>query len=376
LRRLARIAATAALAVACLPPHPAAWSDAATAAPAPAADTSLPPAPSTPTTDTLSPSAKPADAPSSDTDPDPTLEWSVAPADENGPDGRISLRHTIDPGSSVTDAIAVTNLGDAATAFTIAVGGGVVGADGVFDIAEEAGDAGDWITVNGAEGSTVTVQAGDTEVLPVTVSVPAGALPGDHPAGIAVGVTAGNEVTVRHRVGVRVHLRVSGAVDPDLTVQAIRTRFSPSPIPFWPGTLRVDYEVRNTGNVRLGASGIARAHGPFGWAPVSRSVDLVRELLPGEAAPVSVTMPASPVFRLTGGLDVTPRAVGEDGIAPPPPVAAAFALTAISWSGFAAVGAIVVASWWVLRRRIRTGRGHGAKPSPSMRRECDADNSA
>jgi hypothetical protein len=276
----------------------------------------------------------------------------------------------------VEDAIAVTNLGEAPATYTVSVGTGVIGADGAFDIAESAGGAGEWVTVHGVDGSTLTVEPGRTEVLPVTVAVPADALPGDHPAGIAVGIVAGDDVTVHHRVGVRVHVRVSGEVNANLAVRTLRATFTPSLIPFWPGTLRLDYQVENTGNVRLGATGTARAHGPFGWGAASQPIDEVRELLPGEAAPLSLTMSASPILSLIGDVDIAPRAVGEDEIDPPAAVTATFTSTAISWSGLAIVGAFALTAWWAVRRRVRGRRGHGVRPSPSMRRECAAESSA
>ncbi len=59
-------------------------------------------------------------------------------ASSAGPDGRISLRHTIDPGSGIDDAIAVSNLGTAPATYTVAPGDGILGDSGAFDIA--AGD--------------------------------------------------------------------------------------------------------------------------------------------------------------------------------------------------------------------------------------------
>ncbi|MDR0432911.1 MAG: hypothetical protein LBH48_06355 [Bifidobacteriaceae bacterium] len=299
------------------------------------------------------------DQPSPTPSPDDAVaaEWSVAPSDASGPDGRVSLRHSVDPGASINDAIAVTNLGPDQATYTVSAGDGAVGPDGIFDIGGNPSDAGAWITVEGLENSTITVEAGETAVLPVRIDVPPGTLPGDHPAGIAVGMAGGQGVTVNHRVGVRLHLRVSGQVRADLGVKVTKTEFVPSVIPFWPGTLRVEYEVRNTGNVRLGTSGMAEATGPFGWGSKARPAGELRELLPGEAVPVAVTVTAPPLFKLDGQVEVTPKAVGEDDVVPPEAINAEFRATAISWSGMAALAAVVIclviAVWRGLKRRRR-----------------------
>lgn len=106
-----------------------------------------------------------------------TIAWNVAPADESGPDGRVSLRHEVEPGESVHDAIAVTNTGDVAATFTISAGDGVVGADGAFDIDDQSHDgAGGWLTVSGTDDGTLTLEPDQSVVLPVTIDIPETAL--------------------------------------------------------------------------------------------------------------------------------------------------------------------------------------------------------
>ena len=52
-------------------------------------------------------------------------------------------------------------------------------------------------------------------MLPISVAVPDDAVPGDHPAGIVVALSKeGDGVTVTHRVGVRLHLQVTGEITP------------------------------------------------------------------------------------------------------------------------------------------------------------------
>lgn len=297
-------------------------------------------------------------------DPAPTsasaAQWAVAPASSAGPDGRISLRHTIDPGSGVDDAIAVSNLGTAPATYTVAPGDGILGDSGAFDIA--AGDpreSGAWITVDGLDAGTVTVAPGETRVLPIRIDVPSGATPGDHPAGIVVGVTRSSDgVAVTNRVGVRVHLQVAGDIVPALDVADVTATFTPALVPFAPGTLRVETRVENTGNVRLGALAAVSGVGVDGAALAGDPA----ELLPGDSATVVTETSAWPVFALFGTSTVRPVVLGDDAVTAPAVVEEGFTTPAVSWTGAAvlllAAGAVAAAV--AKRRRRRAGRAEAA----------------
>lgn len=287
-----------------------------------------------------------------------TITWSAGPADESGPDDRISLRHEVDPGSRISDAIHVTNTGTVAATFTIATGDGVVGSDGAFDIDDQSSErAGGWITVDGTDDGELTLGPDESRVLPVVIDVPDDALPGDHPAGIAVGVTQGQDVQVNYRVGVRLHLRVAGEIDAALGVSDVATSYSPSWIPFLPGDLTVDYVVTNEGNVRLGAVTTASAAGPWGVGAVASPPEAVTELLPGQSTARTVTVSAFPLLWLSGELTVTPVSVGEDNLTAPGPVAAGFSQLALGWTTLAVVVVLILGVvGGVLRRRRRRAR--------------------
>ncbi|MFF0910916.1 hypothetical protein ACFWZW_09545 [Microbacterium enclense] len=310
--------------------------------------------------------AAPASAAASVSASAAAAQWSVAPANADGPDGRISLRHTIDPGGSATDAIAVTNLGAEPATYTVAAGDGVVGDDGAFDIAAGAPeDSGAWITVEGAPDGTVAVAPGETRVLPLRIDVPADVVPGDHPAGIVVGVSAADDgVTVTNRIGVRVHLQVAGDIVPALGVGEVSTTFSPSWIPFAPGTLRVETVVTNTGNVRLGA--LAAVSGP-GITSASLTGDAA-ELLPGDSTTVVTETSSWPILVLFGSTQVRPVALGDDAITAPAPVDADFVAAAPSWTGLALLVLLAGAVTALVLRRRR----HPATPDATEPETVDA----
>lgn len=291
----------------------------------------------------------------------PAVEWGVVPADDAGPDGRVSLRHVVDPGASVSDAIAVTNHSAESAVFAVATGDGVVGADGAFDVrTDDPAAGGAWVHVDGLDGGALPLAAGETRVLPVTIAVPADATPGDHPAGIVVGLSTEEAgVTLTHRVGVRVHLQVSGEITPALRVDAATASFTPSWVPFAAGTLTVEYRVTNTGNVRFGASAAADASGPLGLLPAEGRGEAF-ELLPGGTATQRIEVPLSPLFFAAGEVTVTPVSLGDDRVPLPEAASAGFSTPAVPWSSVAVVvlgaGLIALVAMLVVRGRGRTQR--------------------
>lgn len=292
--------------------------------------------------------------------------WAVTPADADGPDDRISLRHVADPGEVIEDAVAVTNLGEETTIFDVAAGDGLVGPEGAFDIAAgEPVDSGAWITVDGLTEGTLELAAGETRVLPVTIAVPEDALPGDHPAGIVVGVSSAEQgITMTHRVGVRLHLQVSGELVPALAIENVQTTYQQSWIPFTAGTLTVTYDMVNTGNVRLGANLAVTAAAPGGV--LQRTADgSVEEVLPGTSVTRTVELGVWPLFVTDGDLTAQPLSIGADQVALPDQATASFSAVTIPWTSLAAVALLALVVALRVRSR-RAGSPHqraGAAPA-------------
>lgn len=117
------------------------------------------------------------------------VTWGIGPATADGPDERVSFRLELEPGSEHSDHLAVTNYSERAVSFELTASDGVVSEAGDFGLlpdTEEPADAGAWIEVP----EEVTVPAGESSVVPVTISVPEDALLGDHPAGVAATLAA------------------------------------------------------------------------------------------------------------------------------------------------------------------------------------------
>jgi hypothetical protein len=291
------------------------------------------------------PGAVPADDPG-------TVSWSIAPATEAGADGRTWIEQDLDPGTTVTEHVAVRNLGDEATTFALAAADGYFTPTGRFSMlpsGEASEDAGTWVDV----AESVALAPGETAVLPLTITVPADATPGDHAAGVAAsvlseGTTAeGAQVGVESRVGFRVLLRVQGALDPAVAVTDVRAVYDTSWNPFAPGAVTVEHDVADTGNTRLSVDAEVTAGGRYAdpGDPV--------ELLPGDTRTTTTTVdrvwPWGPV-AVTVTLDAAVSPGGETL----PPVTAQVTVWAVPWPQLvvlAGVALLVVAALSGRRRR-------------------------
>ncbi|WP_158370341.1 DUF916 domain-containing protein [Cellulosimicrobium cellulans] len=253
--------------------------------------------------------------------------WALEPATPDGPDGRVSYRHTLDPGAEITEHVALTNFSEHPVTFQVYAGDGVLTSDGQFDL-PPAGTtpvgAGSWIAMGDPAGALAepgTVQhlevaGGGTVTVPFVVRVPAEATPGDHPAGIvaAVATSTADGAGVDSRVGARLHLRVTGDLVTALAVPEVVATYVPSWNPLAAGTLRLEYQIANVGNVRLGGTVATHVAGPFGLAGGGTEGPDPREVLPGASVPVITEVPAWPLGRLSGEVTITPVVVGEDAL--------------------------------------------------------------
>lgn len=212
----------------------------------------------------------PAGAASAATSDDST-SWLVQPAGpRGGADARSYFSYDASPGEYVEDVVRIVNHADAdltlalygTDAFTDTASGGF----GLLATAERPDDVGAWVTMGVSE---VTVPARSSVDVPFLISVPANATPGDHAGGVvtsyvtAVNTETGEKVDFDARIAVRIYLNVRGAIAPALIPDDIRTSFELDASQLT-GTLRVNYALANTGNVRLGAEETVAVRGPFG----------------------------------------------------------------------------------------------------------------
>jgi hypothetical protein len=339
--------------------------------------------------------ASPRAASESSSPPSGATTWAIEPTSGGAPDGRVSLRHVIEPGASVIDEVMVTNFGSAPATFAVYASDGVISAEGSFDLLppdQVPVDGGSWITVSSIDGAAVrddggviiTIEPESTAVVPVTITVPEAATPGDHPAGIVAEFVPDDtgSVQLASRVGVRAHLRVAGDVVPSLTPDVVATSWTPAWNPFAPGTVSVTYTVANDGNVRLGAATVAAVEGAFGVGATTGEEE-IREILPGQQRTVSTSLRVWPLFFGWGQITVDPVVVGEDDVAATSPSATTFTTWVMPWSQLGALAVLVLGILllrWTRRRsaarmqaRIDAAVAEARTSEPGPEREPEED---
>ena len=305
--------------------------------------------------------------------------WGVVPADAEGEaDGRISFRHVVEPGDTISEHALVTNYSEQAVTFALAGAAGTISPDGSFDILDpdEVGDGhGSWITIE----DSVEIEAGESAAVPFTIAVPEDALPGDHPAGIVVGLATPDAddgalgVGFEARVGLRIHLRVDGDIIPLLEVQDLTTSYEGSWNPFAPGRLVIDYTVANTGNVRLATKESLEVSGLLGTGTTvipDESADGA-ETLPGGTQTMSTVVDGVwPLGPLTTTVTATPSVIGADDLGDTALewATAQQSTWAVPWVHLILLAALVAVVLF-LRHRRRQGKAAYAAALEAARRE-------
>ncbi|MGC4794111.1 hypothetical protein ACLQ3H_08365 [Micromonospora saelicesensis] len=245
-------------------------------------------------------------------EPDPkALTWTVQPATATGPDQRRWINASLDPGQAVTEHLAVRNFSRTAVAFSLKAADGYLTDKGRFNMLSSdrpSVDGGTWIDVQ----EKVTVGPNETRVVPFTITVPPGATPGDHPAGIAATVTStGGTVNVESRVGFRVMLRVNGSAQAALAVRGLGATYSPSWNPFAGGTVRVRYTVENDGNVWVSGTSRVAMSDLLGRSSHD-ATSTVEELLPGGVRTVETRADGVwAMVRLRTTVSTSPTLLGD-----------------------------------------------------------------
>lgn len=290
-----------------------------------------------------------------DTADDGRLTWAVSPAKKDD-QARALFNYSVEPGDVIADTLHVHVSGSSPIALQVYGSDAFLNDSGVFDVlpaAEVPRDLGSWIEM---DHDHVTVQSGDETDIPFTLTVPANATPGDHVGGIVTSVGSdldaknGGTVRLDRRLGARVYVRVSGALEPGLTVSKPRVSYRPSANPFG-GRTEISYTITNTGNVRVHARRSTTISELLGGS--SRKRDLP-ELLPGSALSFTESLTGP---RLLGPVHASVAVEPRDQLAGELPTSAFVKVTgsadtwALPWSQLLLL--VLVLGLGVLARRRR-----------------------
>lgn len=282
--------------------------------------------------------------------------WAVKPGGENGGSERSQFVYTLRPGSVLRDYVNVINTGRKPVMLDLyTVDAFNVPEDGGFALRmpeEPRTGVGGWVRLG--KKSRVRLQPREGLRIPFEISVPENAQPGDH-AGAIVAANArlesGNKkgdltFDVRRRVGARIYLRVEGALEPGLSVSDFEAAGSAPLVPYVTGAgkVAVDWEVTNTGNVRLDPSATVELVGPLG---VVASVNVpVPELLPGGVLTGTSEFDSLPPYGKLSARMVVQAEDAEDTVSQ--------TVWSVPWLPLLVL-ALLLSAWW-LRRRRRTHR--------------------
>jgi hypothetical protein len=268
--------------------------------------------------------------------------WSVAPS-ATAPDGRPYVYAEGAPGAVLQDTVSVLNPG--ARPLTVRLRGADADntAGGGFTVRTKSTDTGAWIAFARLDGGrrtpvnavSVRVPAHTRADVPFTVSVPAGAAPGDHPGAIVA--SGGGRSSA-----VRVQLRVSGPTLSALTVEHVAVRGG-----------RISYELVNRGTTVLTPKLAVHADGVFGELLDRAPRTLPVELLPGRRVTLSEPWRDTPALD---SVEVRLTVTAAGGARDTASASARF----VPWGAVAGAGgglAAVAAYLLVRRHRRRTPDG-------------------
>jgi len=295
------------------------------------------------------------------TDPRPPgmfLEaWALSPSgvDPTRPGSRAFLAYSLAPGGSATDSVTLWNYSDVPLTFHVYATDAYNNRDGEFSLLQGGATpsgAGGWVTL---ATNYVTIDPQTKADIPLTVTVPGDALPGDHAAGIVASVPTpttnadGSKAIVDRRTGTRVYFHVAGKVNPQLAVEAMSVSYAGSVNPLG-GTATVDYTVRNLGNTRLGARQVVKVTDVVGRTVATRRTKRLQDVLPGATVTQRATIDGVPALGRVGAtVALTPVApAGATEKAPSAIVSGAHTL-AIPWFLLGVV-ALVLLGWRLVRR--------------------------
>jgi hypothetical protein len=227
----------------------------------------------------------------------PGVGWTMTPVAAEGSPVPDSFHYDLAPGQSASDRLALANgTPDPLTFLIYSADASNVPVNGAFALSlpnQVTQGVGSWTTTT---VHTVTVPGLQVASFPFTVTVPAGATPGEYAGGVVALDTADQNpgsgrvhVRVLSGVGVRIYVLVPGPVHPRLGLEKVTAH---AVVPFLAsitgsGRALITFQLSNTGNTLIYATANVEVVDLRGRTVKRFAPKVIQSLLPGAKVTVS-----------------------------------------------------------------------------------------
>ncbi len=289
--------------------------------------------------------------------------YSIFPVTIQGQNPRIWFNYLVNPGSTVSDAVTVTNQTAQAIAFKLFPADAINAQGGGFALNPPEAPlryVGSWIKLS---TFGFTLPAHTLANVPFTVDIPPGVTPGDYAGGVVLQTVnpsierRGNlTFEVYQNVAARVYVRLRGPLHPGLSI----TKLSINPsgwagIVGGPVSSTVTYTLTNTGNEILNPTAKLSVSPLIGSA-LTVPPRVFSSLLPQNSVTVSYKFKSTEAFlRLTASLTVKSAAGTTSAVA---------TAWIIPWVIIVIILGLIGLLWFLRRRRVPVAPGEPAGAEP------------
>lgn len=250
----------------------------------------------------------------------PRAFFGLGPASATKIDGRPYFNWAGTPGSFLKDHVAVVNYGATTVNLYVFASNAVSTKDGgtaFLSRGDSHGGLASWIAIDGKHSAlALRLPAGKRVFLPITVVFPHNATPGDHEGAIIASLTSTilsknhAKVHLVQQVASRIIARVSGRLQPRLSVSGLKVSYRDPLSPQSSGSTTLAFTVVNSGNEILGGKVSVTVTGLFGSTESRSDAVSVPPMIPGGTDAAKVTVPGVyPELLMHAKVDISPLAV-------------------------------------------------------------------
>lgn len=200
----------------------------------------------------------------------------------------LKYEASIDPGKSQNFVLTIKNNETGRRYFRISTTGMRTSLDGklVFEKGSDRSES--WVK---ATPSAFSLLAGESRIINVSVSVPAGEEPGSHSLAFLATEEGQNDktVTVSANIAIPLKLVVSGKVIESLVITKWEAKAKVTSASSWPFRM----ELRNVGNIDVGGEGVVTVIGPMHKKVLQQNQNIGNTILRGSTRQLQVALAPS-----------------------------------------------------------------------------------